>query len=1109
MDDSTSLSSLNSADFIFIGKEQPRLKVAAGGGSTDLENNMAEILNESSEQTTPNDSTIIPESNPIPQSDENLLQTSIKDDISITKQQQRPDLTNNVLFHGVTYLGSASINAPRSEEELNRNMAILNEQSKLPIEVTLCVPDNANGVVRLLDPQTELEIISYRISQILFCARGPSNTPLACCWAFTTSRMSTTTNSSIQQNENGKVQQELLYQCQVFRCDIQDAIYKILLSFANAFRRSSSSSNNSTSSSGTQSSVSISRRTTSLIGQAIQATVAQLQQPSSNSNQSSNNQQQLPQRPSDGTIKFRCYSDIKEEAIDNKGNINFTSVPRVEKNVFRLRTDVRKNVTVALQQIRGFPLNIERCFGMLLAQGRNVRASDMQLLDLDSMGKSEDNRYYMVRANWDPLARGFKELTHLNEETPKGARVFLTIALDLVISGIQEPVRFLIEAKARVCVSNSKGDILSQDISDTIWSSFKKLSPFTEEFDMILKEVTPKSPSSSHQDDTYEVTLLESKSESERRAKLRQTAAAAEEDDDEPMVSGFGHVSKECDEEVLGNWSDILTKWRKNYSERPRGLQSLVRKGIPEALRGEVWQLLAGSVGDENEMINTYRLLLTKESSSERVILNDLNRTFPAHEYFKDAGGIGQEALYKLSRAYSVRDEEVGYCQGLSFVIATLLIHMPEEQAFMLLCKLMEDPRYILREMYKANFENLQVRFHQLTCLIQDNLPDLYAHFDDLKVECHMYASQWFLTLFTAKFPLYLVFRIMDIFLYEGFNALFGVGLALLKSCQKDLLSLDFEGIMRFFRVNLPKKYRSEDHADELIQTACSMKINVKKLKRYEKDFFTRRAEEEQGELPLQRLELDNKRLTETCMRSELENEMLALELVNDRVKLKSSLDEAEDRIETLTRELQATRSIVRESEQHTIRLDEELENIREAFRRTCDELQQTQKIVTDYKNICSQLNNQLDKQKEKYQNKIQSIQNRCCDSCKTSINGTISPASSTASTPERESINDDDDNDLPPISSIPSSVADRLRQVEIELAEKKLALTQALCENQELAHQLRHSTSVTSDSDTQSVNSMRSINNNNNNNSTVSWLSKTVNTIKEAASSTNRTKVN
>jgi hypothetical protein len=90
----------------------------------------------------------------------------------------------------------------------------------------------------------------------------------------------------------------------------------------------------------------------------------------------------------------------------------------------------------------------------------------------------------------------------------------------------------------------------------------------------------------------------------------------------------------------------------------------------------------------------------------------------------------------------------------------------------------------------------------------------------------------------------------------------------------------------------------------------------------------------------------------------------------------------------------------------------------------------------------------------------------------------------------------------------MPSAVADRLRQVEIELAEKKLALTQALCENQELAHQLRHSASITSDSDTVSLNSMRSMNNNNNN-SSVSWLSKTVNTIKEAASSTNRAKVN
>ncbi len=36
------------------------------------------------------------------------------------------------------------------------------------------------------------------------------------------------------------------------------------------------------------------------------------------------------------------------------------------------------------------------------------------------MGISEDNRYYIVKGYWNPLARTFKDLSLLNEETPKG-----------------------------------------------------------------------------------------------------------------------------------------------------------------------------------------------------------------------------------------------------------------------------------------------------------------------------------------------------------------------------------------------------------------------------------------------------------------------------------------------------------------------------------------------------------------------------------------------------------------------------------------------------------------------------------------------------------------
>ena len=53
---------------------------------------------------------------------------------------------------------------------------------------------------------------------------------------------------------------------------------------------------------------------------------------------------------------------------------------------------------------------------------------------------------------------------------------------------------------------------------------------------------------------------------------------------------------------------------------------------------------------------------------------------------------------------------------------------------------------------------------------------------------------------------------------------------------RKDLLLLNFEGILKYFRVQLPKRYRNEEAARQLMKLTSSFKL--RKVKKYEKEWI-------------------------------------------------------------------------------------------------------------------------------------------------------------------------------------------------------------------------------------------------------------------------------
>jgi len=86
---------------------------------------------------------------------------------------------------------------------------------------------------------------------------------------------------------------------------------------------------------------------------------------------------------------------------------------------------------------------------------------------------------------------------------------------------------------------------------------------------------------------------------------------------------------------------------------------------------------------------------------------------------------------------------------------------MSEEQAFMMLKHLMF--RRSLRKQYLPDMAALQVQLYQLSRLLHDHHPDLYAHFDNCDIPPTLYAAPWFLTMFASQFPLGFVARIFGI----------------------------------------------------------------------------------------------------------------------------------------------------------------------------------------------------------------------------------------------------------------------------------------------------------------------------------------------------------
>ena len=204
------------------------------------------------------------------------------------------------------------------------------------------------------------------------------------------------------------------------------------------------------------------------------------------------------------------------------------------------------------------------------------------------------------------------------------------------------------------------------------------------------------------------------------------------------------------------------------------------------------------------------------------------------------------------------------------------------------------------------------------------------------------------------------------------------------------------------------------------MKTVCGIKI--KKLSKYEKDWRNIKEAERLAEDPLTRYERENKKLIADNMRLERENDILAQQLLTKQISMRSEIDRLEDLNANLEKELIQNKREIEEGQSEKQMLSEEADQLKLVLKREVDrmetDIRTKDNIISDYKEITKQLSSKLDK--------LQARGDMPNMSDKSPLNG-CSPL---------------------------DTALERIRELELELAQTKLALVETECKNQDLTHQ-------------------------------------------------------
>ena len=234
-----------------------------------------------------------------------------------------------------------------------------------------------------------------------------------------------------------------------------------------------------------------------------------------------------------------------------------------------------------------------------------------------------------------------------------------------------------------------------------------------------------------------------------------------------------------------------------------------------------------------NETLSLAKDLINNDEQFKNIhqqINKDINRTFYVDK-FKE--GNGKEMLDNILTLVAFIRPEIGYCQGMNFIVGALINFIDDEETcFWIFLHFLDNIG--LKDLYLQNMPEYLIKLYQLNYFIKEYFPKMHHHLKTNSINLDIFFSKWILTIFSNFLSFETLYNIWDIFMLDKWKAIFKFSIIIASYMKDDLINMDLHCYSSYIRNNNINSLKFHD----LSKYYYKYKINNSKLDELKEDFY-------------------------------------------------------------------------------------------------------------------------------------------------------------------------------------------------------------------------------------------------------------------------------